>query len=676
MSKYMPIIKDFPVLIHGGDYNPEQWIDRKDEIWAKDMEYAKKAGINSLSIGIFSWSMLEPNEGEYCFEWLDEVMDMLAANGMKAVLATPSGARPAWLAEKYPEVLRVDADRRRHLFGGRHNHCLTSPVYREKVRQINTRLAERYKDHPALGLWHVSNEYSGECHCPLCQDKFREWLRKRFGTIEKLNAAWWSAFWSHRYNSFEQIESPSPIGECGNPALELAWRRFSSQQICDFYSDEIKPLKAITPSVPCTTNLMHTYDGIDYFALGRLLDCTSWDNYPMWTNDSRDAQVALHASFCHDLMRGTGGNRPFLMMESSPSCVNWQDINRLRRPGILTLQSLQAIAHGSDSVQYFQFRKGRGSTEKYHGAVIGHDGSDKTRVFSEVAEVGKALAELSEIVGSLTDNRVALVYDWENRWALDSAQFGIKNKKYEQTVKEHYEGFVRSGYGVDIIDQLSDLSRYAVVCAPMAYMLRSGFAERVESFVRNGGIYIATYCSGWVDDENLCFDSGYPGELRKVLGIWDEETDALDETQHNSFMWQGKCYTAKDYCAVVHPLEAKPLAVYEENFYSGCPAITVNEFGKGKAYFLAARTGSDFLACFEAFVCREAGLNPIVNNLPYGVLCTERINDNGIFTFVMNTLPDEMHVVLPKSVNMLTGNSVNGETVLQPYGVLVLKKCR
>ena len=349
----------YPELLHGGDYNPEQWMEQKETIWKEDMAYAKQAGINTLSIGIFSWSYLEPEDGVYDFSWMDEVMDNLAANGMKAVLATPSGARPPWLAVKYPSVLRMTDRRERNVFGARHNACYSSPDYERKVTEINTRLAQRYKDHPALLLWHVSNEYNNECHCPLCQARFREWLKERYGTIENLNRQWWNGFWSHRYNSFEEINSPSSIGD-GTPCLHLAWKRFSTDNLIRFFKTEIAPLRKYTPNVPVTANLMHTSEVLDYFKLGRELDVSSWDNYPPWTGDERDLHVSRHSAFCHDLMRGVCDQKPFLLMESSPSAVNWQPINRLRKPGTVLFQGLQAVAHGSDSVQYFQYRAGRG----------------------------------------------------------------------------------------------------------------------------------------------------------------------------------------------------------------------------------------------------------------------------------------------------------------------------
>lgn len=674
MAQFPPIMGDTPAFLYGGDYNPEQWIKEKDTIWKEDMRLAKRAGINTLSVGIFSWSMLEPREGEYHFEWLDEVMDMLAQNGIKAVLATPSGARPPWMAEKYPEVLRVDEYRRRQLYGNRHNHCLTSPVYREKVKQINTLLAERYKDHPALGMWHISNELGGECHCPLCQEKFRQWLKKRYGEIDALNDAWWNTFWSHRYSSFDQIESPSPIGESVSHGLKLNWRRFTSDQFCDWYRWEAAPLKRITPDVPCTTNLMECFWDINYFDLGKLLDRASWDNYPGWTNDRRDADVAAYTAFNHDLIRGVGGNKPFMMMESCPSAVNWHSVNRLRMPGLTMLQGMQAVAHGSDTVQYFQFRKGRGSSEKFHGAVVSHDGREDNRVYREVCQIGDRLSRLGAALGAGTENKIALVFDWENRWILKDAQFGLNpDKGYEKTVIAHHGALLRAGFGVDIIDETCDLSSYRLIAGPMTYMLRPGFAQRVREFVEKGGVYVSTYCSGWVNEEDLCFMGGFPGPLKDVLGIWDEETDALDETQRNHLIWQGRRYETKDFSALVHVEGARALALYEDHFYRGYPALTENAFGKGTAYYIAARTGEDFLKDFYLFAAAKAGVTPLIAGLPQGVLCTERIGDNGRFLFVMNTLPEEVPAPLPKGTDAETGESAGGVCRLAPYQVKVIQ---
>ena len=300
--KFDPIVPRFPCILHGGDYNPDQWRATK-EIWLEDMRLARLARINTLSVGIFAWAALEPEEGRFDFSWLDEVMDLMAENGIAAVLATPSGARPAWLSRKYPEVLRVNEDRRRILHGVRHNHCYTSPVYREKVKNINTKLAERYKDHPALAVWHISNEYGGECHCELCQEAFRKWLKKRYGSLDALNAAWWTAFWSHTYTDWSQIESPSSIGEVSVHGLTLDWKRFVTEQTADFMKAEMEPLRRLTPNVPCTANMMGLYDGLNYYRLSEEMDIASWDNYPIWRSDESDADTALLTSMVHDMNR-------------------------------------------------------------------------------------------------------------------------------------------------------------------------------------------------------------------------------------------------------------------------------------------------------------------------------------------------------------------------------------
>jgi beta-galactosidase len=643
-GRFPPIVEKFPHMIHGGDYNPDQWIKCKD-VWKEDMRLAKLAGINSLSVGIFAWTALEPKEGEYHFEWLDEVMDMMAENGLVAVLATPSGARPAWMSRKYPEVLRVSATRQRNLHGERHNHCLTSPLYREKVTVINTRLAERYKDHPALGVWHISNEYGGECHCPLCQERFRDYLKDKYKTLDALNEAWWAAFWSHTYTDWSQVESPSPIGETNTHGLNLDWKRFTTEQFVDFYLHEISPLKKITPHVPCTANLMGTYPGIDYFRFAEVLDVVSWDNYPQWTGTANDIEIGVRASFSHDLTRGLKA-KPFMLMESSPSATNWRPVAKLHRPNVHMLQSMQAVAHGSDTVQYFQFRKGRGASEKFHGAVVDHEGTEKTRVFRDVAAVGERLKTLDSVVGTDTPSAVALVYDWNVRWALDDIKGMLqKDTNYEQAVIDHYHAFWQLGIPVDIIDSTRSLEGYDMLVAPMLYMLRPGFAEAIDSFVNKGGVFITTYASAYSNESDLMFRGGIPGPLRKCLGIWCEEIDALYPEDSNTINWKGKAYKAFDLCELIHAEGAEILGAYGSDFYAGQPSLTVNHYGKGKAYYIAARTGQDFLGEFYSNTAKECGIKPVLGKpLPKGV--TAQVRSDGIeeHVFVMNFTPNKVNL--------------------------------
>ncbi|MDR0554720.1 MAG: beta-galactosidase [Treponema sp.] len=646
ITRHPPIVAKVPHILHGGDYNPDQWIKWKDTIWKEDMRLAKRSGVNSLSVGIFSWVALEPEEGVYRFEWLDEVMDMLAENGITAVLATPSGARPAWMSRKYPEVLRVNARRERNLHGERHNHCLSSPVYREKTLAINTRLAERYGSHPALGVWHISNEYGGECHCPLCQERFRTYIRNRYGSLDAVNEAWWTSCWSHIYTDWSQIESPSPLGEINTLGLNLDWKRFTTEQFVDFYLHEIKPLKKLTPAVPCTTNLMGTYPGVDYPRLAEVLDVASWDSYPQWTGTERDTEIACWTAFCHDLTRGLKG-KPFMLMESSPSATNWRPVAKLHRPNVHMLQSMLAVAHGADTVQYFQFRKSRGASEKFHGAVVDHEGTENTRVFQDVAAVGERLKKLDGVVGTTTPAKAAIIYDWNIRWALDDIQGMLQSKTdYASTVVAHYAALRAQGINVDVIDSRRPLDGYSLVAAPMLYMLRPGVAESLGAFVKQGGTFAATYATGYVNESDLCFLGGFPGPLKEVLGIWCEEIDALYPEDRNAIQWNGARYEVRDLCELIHTRGAETLGVYGGDFYAGRPALTRNRYGEGRAYFIAARTDQDFLNAFYHTLIDEARIPRILKNVktPPGVSVSSRTDGKIEYVFLMNVSPQTVTV--------------------------------
>jgi beta-galactosidase len=623
--RFPPIIPGLPRMIHGADYNPDQWLDRPEIIDA-DFRLAREAKMNSFSIGIFAWAALEPEDGRFEFGWLDDIMDRMSAAGMKAVLATPSGAKPNWLAAKYPEIRRVQPLGHREHQAGRHNHCLTSPIYREKVTLINTKLAERYRAHPALGLWHLSNEYGGECHCVLCKQAFRHWIERKYGTLDRLNRAWWTAFWSHTYTTWEQIEWI----DGGVHGLGLDWKRFVSDQTADFMCCEIAPLKRLTPNIPVTTNLMGTYRGVDYRRLAPHLDVISWDAYPAYHARANMPDVAAQYSFLHDLNRGLKGGRPFLLMESSPSAVNWMPVNKLLRPGIHRLKSLQAVAHGADSVQYFQFRKSRGSAEKFHGAVVDHVGHAETRVFREVAEVGQMLEGLAGVVGCATPAEVALVYDWDCRWILDEAAGPVKSL-YEPVVLAHYRAFWRQGVPVDVRGSTDDLRGYKLIIAPLLYLLKPGVAERLTEFVRNGGTLAGTFLTGIADENDLVFEGGWPGPLRKVFGIWAEEIDYLYEDESNRLM-PGD-YRVTRVCDLIHAEGAEVVATYGDDFYAGRPCVTRNRFGTGHAWYIAANAEQRYLNDFYRERVRDLGLRRALDaELPDGVTAQIR----GEYVFLLN----------------------------------------
>jgi len=637
------VMKTNQPLWHGGDYNPDQWLDRPD-ILDEDFRLFPLAGANTVSIGIFAWTKLEPADGQYNFGWLDELMDRLHRAGMRAILATPSGAKPAWMSQAYPEILRVQANRVRDLHGGRHNHCPTSPVYRRKAVEMNTRLAERYGRHPALALWHVSNEYGGECHCPLCQDAFRGWLQKRYGTLEALNKAWWTTFWSHEYTAWSQVESPSPQGETSVHGLNLDWKRFTDAQALDFFLAESEPLRRLTPEVGVTVNMMGTYPVLNYWNWAPHLDVISWDAYPRWHNaETSDADEAARFAFYHDLNRSLKHGQSWLLMESTPSQVNWQPVNRLKAPGMHRLSSLQAVAHGSDSVLYFQWRKGRGAAEKFHGAVVDHVGHEGTRVFQEVAEVGRDLAALGSVAGTRVPAQAAVLYDWENRWVLDDLQgFNKPERDYERAAQAFHRGLWKRSIPTDVPNQDQDLSQYRLVVAPWLHMVKPGTAGSLTAFVEAGGTLVLTFFSGWVNETDLVHQGGFPGPLRPLAGVWAEELDPLWRGQHNRLVPSANDlglagdYRIESFCELIHPEGAEVLATYGDDWYAGRPVLTRHRVGRGEVYYLAAHTEPRLVDDLMAALVRRVGLRPVVDGLPPGVNAQVRSDGATETVFVMN----------------------------------------
>lgn len=678
-QRFAPATPKFPHMLHGGDYNPEQWLDQP-EVLEEDIRLFRKAHINCVSLGIFSWAKLEPEEGVYDFGWLDEIIDRLYANGIYTVLATPSGARPQWLAQKYPEVLRVRPDGLRNFYGHRQNHCYTSPLYREKVTQIDTLLAEHYANHPAVILWHISNEFGGECHCELCQAAFREWVQKKYGTLDKLNHAWWANFWSHTYTDWSQVHSPSPVGETSVHGLDLDWRRFVTHQTIDFMKTEIAAVKAVNPDIPVTTNMMtmYTYE-LNYFAFRDALDVISWDNYPEWHNPYMgNEEVAKDCAMTHDMMRSLQ-KKPFLLMECTPNATNWQGVSKLKKPGMHQLSVIVAVAHGADSGQYFQLRQSRGSCEKFHSAVISNTGTENTRTFREVTDIGAVLEQLSDrVYGSGTPAETAILFDTENKWALDKCQ-GPRNigLDYFGNIRRNYSYFWKNGINVDIIDSTFDLSGYKLVIAPMLYLFRDGIQEKLRRFVRDGGTLVTTCFTGVVNDTDLSFlGEATEDKLSDVLGLWVEEVDSLYDCESNRTTWNGKSYSLKELCEICHPTTCETLAVYETDFYAGKPVLTKNQFGKGVAYHVSASADTDFFHALYAKLAAACDLTYAIRTaVPDGVSLTWRQSDTEKLIFVQNFGDSAAAVQLDQPYeNILSGETVSGSLNIEKYGFAVLAK--
>ena len=627
-------------LLHGGDYNPEQWLDGPD-ILAQDIELMKKARVNTVTLGVFSWSALEPQEGMYTLDWLADIIHNLYANGIRTILATPSAARPAWLAHKYPEVRRVRADRVRELYNRRQNYCYTSPLYRDKVRRIDQKLAQRFGNDPAVILWHISNEMGGDCHCELCQAEFRRWLQARYGSLQALNKAWNARFWSHDYTAWEQIESPAPQGENAVQALALDWKRFVSDRHIDFLKFERDTVKELAPGAKFTANMMYRFDGIDYFKMAKEIDVASWDNYPTWHKPTETVEeTALDTAMMHDLFYSMKG-KPFLLMESSPSFTNWQPISKQKKPGIAELAALQTVAHGADSVLYFQWRASRGAEEKFHGAVVGHDGRQDARAFTETVQVGEKLEKLSEITAVQREKQALIVHDWQNKWALEGS-CGPRNAGlgYWDELKRHYNALARAGIAVEFGDETADLTGYRLVVVPMLYLLTDAFAKKLCDFAQSGGTIVVTYWTGVVDESDLCRLGDTPYGLTELLGLRRTEIDGMYDGETRRCTPVDGCTLpetqASILCEVAVPNDndpAKPLCVYAEDYFAQHPAAAVHKYGAGRAYYLASRFDEDFYRTFYRDAAKELGLTPAwPQPLPAGVLAVKR----GNFVLVQN----------------------------------------
>ena len=661
----------FSVVLYGGDYNPEQW---PKEIWKEDLRLFDLAGINSATVNVFSWAKLQPSEEEYCFGELDEIIDTLSKANIQIVLATATAAMPAWLVHKYPEVARVDYEGRRHKFGGRHNFCPNSRVFRHYARELTRRLAERYGSNPHVVCWHVSNEYGGQCYCENCEKAFRVWLRQRYGTLEALNKAWNTSFWGHTFYDWDEIVAPNALGDgigqekTAFAGISIDYRRFMSDSLLDNFKMERDVIRESDPSTPITTNLMGTYKGLDYFRWAKEMDIVSWDNYPAY-----DTPWSLTA-MCHDLMRSLKG-KPFMLMEQTPSQQNWQPYNSLKRPGQMRAQSVQTLAHGADTIQFFQLRRSVGGCEKFHGAVIEHAGTENARVFREVAAFGKELKNLTGLLGSEYPAQVGVIFDWDNYWALEYTSGPSVDLKYVDQLHRCYRYFYERNIPVDMVPADGDFSRYRVIAAPVLYMCKKGMKEALEAFVANGGVLVTSFMSGIVDESDNVHLGGYPGPLRKLAGVWAEEIDALAPSQTNRVRFNdGKEYPCQLLCDILHLEGAEALAVYGEDFYQGTPAVTCNSFGKGRVYYVATQMAPEGLNRVLDEAVQATDVSPVAAPCS-GLEVVRRQGDGHTFTFVMN-LTKEAHLLPDEFAghsDLLTGRTVEKGLTLQPFDVLILE---
>jgi len=663
-------------ILFGGDYNPEQW---SEDIWEEDMRLLKLAGVDTVTLNVFNWAGLQSDETTYHFEKLDKIMNLVTLNGLKVCLATSTAAHPAWMAQKYPDILHTDFHGRKHAFGGRHNSCPNSPAYRKYSVLLAAKLAERYKSYDNIVAWHISNEYGSECYCENCEKAFRVWLEAKYITLDELNRVWNTSFWGHTFYTWDEIVLPNLLSEhflgpqdrTMFQGISLDYRRFNSDGLLEAYKAEYRAVKAITPDIPVTTNFMEFYKILDYQKWAGYLDFISWDSYP--SNSHSTAQIALS----HDLMRGLKGGRPFALMEQTPSVTNWLPYNALKRPGVMRLWSYLAVAHGSDTIMFFQMRRSIGACEKFHGAVIDHAGHADTRVFREVAALGEELKRLGgRTLGSRTQAKVGILFDWDNWWALEYSAGPSSDLRYHDEVLNYYTGLHDQNIAVDIISVSDDLNKYDVVIAPVLYMCKTGFDDKVREFVKAGGTFITSFFSGIVNEHDLVVTGGYPGKLRDILGIWVEEIDALPPDTANSFALYGRKYPARLLCDIMHLESAEALSSYETDFYRDTPVVTRNVFGRGTAYYVGTRSDGDFYKDFLKHICEEKGIAPVMVT-PSDVEAVRRSGEEKSYTFLLNHSNENKTVTMDDSyTDFLTGTLYqNGQkSEMMPKGVMIMEK--
>ncbi|MBC9713689.1 beta-galactosidase [Streptomyces sp. TRM66268-LWL] len=659
-------------LAFGGDYNPEQW---PESVWAEDVRLMREAGVTMVSVGIFSWALLEPAEGAYEFGWLDRVLDLLHENGIRVDLGTPTMAPPAWFYRAHPEALPVDKDGVRYEFGSRGAICHSSPAYREAIARIATALATRYAEHPALALWHVHNEYGvpvSACYCDTCAAAFRVWLRERHGSLDAVNEAWGTAFWSQRYGSFDEINPPRTAPTVGNPAQALDYKRFADAMMLDNFRTERDILHRLAPGVPVTTNFMTALsqcDTLDYWAWGREVDLVTNDHYLI--TDGRRTHVNL--AMAADLTRSVAGGAPWLLLEHATSGVNWQPRNPAKAPGEMARNSLSHVARGSEGAMFFQWRQSRRGAEKFHSAMLPHAGTD-SRVWREVVELGADVGALAEIRGTRTVADVAVLWDWQSWWAQSLEWRPSEDHDARERADTFYEALYDQHLTVDFAHPEADLSAYPLVVVPALYLATEAAGRNLRSYVEGGGTLVVSYFSGIVDEHDGVHPGPYPGVLRDVLGLTVEEHSPLLKDQKVKLTGPaGAELTGDVWTEFVVERGAEAVWSHTDGLAAGRPAVTRHRLGEGTAWYVSTRLDATALAEILAPACADAGIEPRAE-LPRDVEVVRRSGPAGEYLFAINHTGADVKIPLPDSgTELLTVDRAAGRLTVPAGAVRVVR---
>ncbi|MDQ0674177.1 beta-galactosidase [Pseudarthrobacter siccitolerans] len=650
-------------IAYGGDYNPEQW---PVSVRLEDLELMKEAGVSFLSVGIFSWALLEPSEGTYDFGWLDEVMDNLAGIGVKVALATATAAPPAWLVRKHPEILPVTADGTVLGPGSRRHYSPSSAIYRRYATGITRVLAERYKDHPALALWHVDNELG--CHVSEFYGEedaaaFRAWLERRYGSIDALNASWGTAFWSQNYGSFEEILPPAVAPSTLNPGQQLDFQRFNSWVLMDYYRGLVAVLREVTPGVPCTTNLMASSatKSMDYFDWAKDLDVIANDHYLVAADPERQIELAFSA----DLTRGIAGGDPWILMEHSTSAVNWQPRNQPKMPGEMLRNSLAHVARGADAVMFFQWRQSFAGSEKFHSAMVPHGGRD-TRVWREVVDLGAALKRLAPVRGSRVESRVAIVFDYEAWWASEIDSKPSIDVKYLELLRAFHRSLFLRGVSVDMVHPSASLEGYDLVLVCTLYSVTDEAASNIAAAASAGATVLVSYFSGIADEKDHVRLGGYPGAFRELLGVRVEEFHPL---LAGTQLKLSDGTVSSIWSEHVHLAGAEAVQTFTEYPLEGVPSLTRRAAGDGAAWYLATFPDRDGIESIVDRLLDESGVAPAAGADPGVELTRRRSGDGRSFLFAINHLRSS-GTVHASGVDLLSGERFDG--TVPAGGVVVI----
>ena len=653
-------------LVYGGDYNPEQW---PEDVWLQDVELMKLAGVNFVTVGVFSWSKLQSGPGDFNFKWLDRILDLLHNAGIMVDLATATASPPAWLVEAHPEILPTTEYGTKLSFGSRQHYCPSSPQYRTAAAELAAAVANRYHNHPALRLWHIGNEYGchvSACYCEISALSFRSWLRKRYGTLDAVNSAWGTDFWSQRYTSWAQINPPRATPTFSNPSLRLDFARFSSDELLDCLLIERAEIRRVDEYVPITTNFMGLFRPIDAFKWSEALDVASYDSYP----DPADDEAHIVSALTSDLTRSLGGGRPWLLMEQAPSAVNWRSINVSKVPGQYRALSLQAIARGSEGALCFQWRASRSGSEKFHSAMLPHVGTE-SRLWNEVVTLGKEIAGLADIAGSTVSSSVGILFDWQNWWSLEMESHPSSDLRLMEVLLPIYRGLFELGVTVDFVHPGQDLSPYRLIIAPALYLISDSHAASLATYVKAGGNVLVTFFSGIVDEKDHIRLGGYPAPWTETLGLVVEEflpipSDATVTISGDLLGPLGG--TGRLWSEEIRLKGATALLTYLDDWRGDRPALTEHHIGDGTAWYLSTLPDRESMRIILRMACETSRVTPALED-PNGVEVVIR----GRYLFLIN------HTKTPRRIDLGTpmldrlGQNMVGPVVeVAPMDVMIV----